>query len=344
MIKCKLLIILISVFYSTILLAKNKEFPAGKIVRLKGKVTVLRPHTMEAVRLKEGDFVYEDSSILATKKSFVKIKLIDDSILTIGPSSKAVVVLSKQKSGSIITLLKGTLRAKVQKNKKKQLYIKTKSAAMGVRGTEFMVIYNEQAKRTSLLTYSGNVAMKKISRNSLAVATKNIKIQNLKNYLDNEITEVKLGDFSSTSVKNKKISEPVKIDASQFTKLKLDDSLGTEELDIEKKVLIKLIEKNTELIEKSITVKQKQNKNGGVIATSAGLYIPPFKLNGKKSIIGKVASDGTYIPPKGHKVDPIKGVVHKSGYVSDVSKKLKEVMSDQLLSDPENPAYRKYFE
>ena len=70
----------------------------------------------------------------------------------------------------MISLLKGKLRTKVipnlldPKTRKSKLFIKTKTAAMGVRGTDFTSIYNPSLENTSVITFEGDVRLPKLTR------------------------------------------------------------------------------------------------------------------------------------------------------------------------------------
>ena len=76
-----------------------------------------------------------------------------------------------KKEAGIITLVKGQIRSQVTKDymemddkNKSKLYIKTKTAAMGIRGTDFQVNFNPDNQNTSLITFEGKVAMAHIDR------------------------------------------------------------------------------------------------------------------------------------------------------------------------------------
>jgi hypothetical protein len=151
--------------FPSFVLANAPAHPIAEVVKLRGEATQLPPtaHLAKAVNL--GDKFVEDTSIVTGPKSFIKIKFIDNSELNVGPESKIVITEMKKDSVGIISLLKGRIRTEVEKDANpngNKFFIKTRTAALGVRGTDFQTIYNPDNKMTSLLTYRGEVAMAKV--------------------------------------------------------------------------------------------------------------------------------------------------------------------------------------
>ncbi len=135
----------------------------AKVTIVKGDVTQLAPGELMARKVKQNEELKDDTSILTGPKSFIRMVLQDGSTLSLGPESK--IVLSKigklEKDKSVIGLLKGSLRNKVKKHDdgKMHFFVKTRTAALGVRGTEFETVYGPENGVTSLLTYQGAVSM-----------------------------------------------------------------------------------------------------------------------------------------------------------------------------------------
>lgn len=227
------------------LFANSVSNTVAEVVKIRGEVTQLSVGSRFARSVSLGDKFVEDTSIVTGKKSFVKIKLIDNSEINLGPESKIVIAEMKKDSIGIITLLKGKIRTEVEKNaealKTNKFFIKTRTAAMGVRGTDFQTIYNPENKMTSLLTYKGEVAMAKVDettfkkleepahpvteRNSISKAPEIQKVNagplnevlELNKILKNKDTVVVLpgqNSFSTDSLK--KTSLPVKISPVQL--------------------------------------------------------------------------------------------------------------------------------
>ena len=109
---------------------------------------------------------------------------------------------------------------------KSKFFIKTRTAALGVRGTEFQTMYQPDAMRTGLLTFKGEVAIKKIEPGELAKKVEVVgekRVQAFREALDVGVKEVKvakLGDYTNLSALDNAPSAPVKIDPTQLTLLK----------------------------------------------------------------------------------------------------------------------------
>jgi hypothetical protein len=153
-------------FMSVVLLLSFIVFAAegdvAKVIILKGSVKVkLKDNTVKT--LKKGDWVPEGAQVKTEAKSFVKLLFIDKSQMNLGPNSQMIINKFPKKKAGIITLMKGSLRSKVSKDYMQmdktgeKLYIKTKTAAMGVRGTDFEVGFIDGVTTTNL--YEGSLVI-----------------------------------------------------------------------------------------------------------------------------------------------------------------------------------------
>lgn len=113
----------------------------------------------------------EGATLQTSDKSFVKLLFIDKSQMNLGPNSQMIINAFPKKEAGIITLVKGQIRSQVTKDymenedkDKSKLYIKTKTAAMGIRGTDFQVNYNPVNQNTALITFDGKVSMAHIGK------------------------------------------------------------------------------------------------------------------------------------------------------------------------------------
>lgn len=148
----------------------SKSFIAT-VTQVRGKVSKLVQGQMSARKVNVGDKLFKETSLVTKDKSFVQVVFKDKSILSLGPNGKLILNKMKVNKPGLVTLLKGNLRTKIEKNSaikkhKNKFYVRTRSAAMGVRGTEFQTLYNPSNKITSLLTYNGEVAMAKYDPNT----------------------------------------------------------------------------------------------------------------------------------------------------------------------------------
>lgn len=123
------------------------------------------------IDVKADQSIPEGAVVQTAEKSFVKLLFIDKSQMNLGPNSQMIINAFPKKEAGIITLVKGQIRSQVTKDymemddkSKSKLYIKTKTAAMGIRGTDFQVNYNPENQNTSLITFEGKVAMAHIGK------------------------------------------------------------------------------------------------------------------------------------------------------------------------------------
>ena len=281
----------------------------AKVVKVSGRATKLIPGSMSASLVKIGDKIPQDTSLVTTRRSFIVLSLADDSKVTIGPRSKIVLSYSANESGSVLSLLKGKLRSKVEKNKNKKLYITTRSAALGVRGTDFQTIYNPQNSITNLLTFNGEVEIAKIDESDIKYKTKvvnsykrtdNNKVKvvsesfkvpvigtsDVESLLKQKSPElVKAGQFSGTVSSFDSISKPVKISPVQLSLLYRNDTLlepsnvVARDISDSKNVGLLFQADQVAPLEGYVDVANKEfaPKSGGVIDLESGLYIPPGK-------------------------------------------------------------------
>lgn len=198
---------------------------AAKAIIVKGKVIAMTGG--KKIVLKRGMWLQEGAVVQTAKRSFTKLLFVDKSSMNVGPESKMKIDSFPKKKAGIITLLKGQIRSKVTKNymdmKKKdksKLFIKTETAAMGVRGTDFMVSFNPTNKATSLITFEGAVAMAKMPKGSL-------NQRNLERAVSAPTAViVKKGQYSGASNKLERATIPVKISPSQIETLEKNDVPG----------------------------------------------------------------------------------------------------------------------
>src|SRR5690606_25802001 len=152
--------------FTSVLYAATEEVAKAIIVR--GKALAQSPDG-KVVQVNKGMWFKEGTQIRTEDKSFVKLIFVDKSQMNLGPNSHMKIDTFPQNDPGIVTLVKGQLRSKVTKNymemeqkNKSKLFIKTKTAAMGVRGTDFQVNYTPETNFTALVTFEGAVAMAKI--------------------------------------------------------------------------------------------------------------------------------------------------------------------------------------
>lgn len=305
--------------------------PIAEVYRVFGKVTQLRPGDLLARRVKQGDKIAVDTSIVTSKKSFVQIVYYNGGSVNVGPSSKAVISQTSKKKKGVIGLLKGSLRSNykdpsVRKSDELKFFIKTKTAALGVRGTDFQTIYNPENNVTNLLTFEGEVNMvqvevkskkrkgrkKRKSRSKKRRVKKNVyghsvsdqevdleieeiefTDKQIEGFIDNsdEKVSVKAGQYSAVLPALDRASLPVKISPIQLNALKKNSGLIVKD---DKKML-----KPVDLTKLDMSRVRSAGKQDappeGMFDASTGEYAP--KAGGFIDL-----KTGLYIQPSTHSV------------------------------------------
>ena len=105
---------------------------------------------------------------------------------------------------------------------KSKLYIKTKSAAMGVRGTDFQVNFDRKSSATTLVTFQGAVAMARIAEAANKAFDRNALESTLRS---KDAVLVQRGQFAGTAP-SKAATTPQKVPDTTLQTLK--DTDGTQ--------------------------------------------------------------------------------------------------------------------
>lgn len=138
----------------------------AKVILLRGKA-IYKPPGKKPYKLKKGLIIKKNGLLQTGKGSFLRIRFKDGSLINMGPSS--TMTLSHEEPGKpkLVELLKGKVRGVINpkqnppKGYNHKMIIKTRSASVGVRGTDFVVVYNEKNHITSNITLKGGVDLYK---------------------------------------------------------------------------------------------------------------------------------------------------------------------------------------
>ena len=341
----KLLVCFSLMFFAQVLEANTL---IGTITKIRGKASVLEIGERDAKSAKEGQKIYKEASILTADKSFVRIQLLDNSQINLGANSKIILDQTTFQNIGVVSLLRGMVRTVVEKDndeknksekgKKDKLYIKTRTAALGIRGTDFLTNYNPENNITNLVTFRGKVAIVKSSTKDFAEALKS-----------KDTMMVESGKFSTVTDSLNQATGPVKISSVQYTGLKLNKEMDSEiiisKVDFQNE-LLKTVKEFSELakLEKSdagianadFDAKNKTLRptSGGVVDLASGIYVSPSETKENlntdlniyefKSDKGHITENGLYTPPEGLKLDP------KLGFIAD-SQVTKRASVDEIL-------------
>lgn len=217
-------IVLIGLTISTKALTSQKQGVA-KVIVMRGTIKAKLP-TGKLVDVTKGMWLKEGSIIQSAPKSFCRLLFIDKSTMNLGADSQMVIDKFPESDAGIITLMKGQVRSKVTKDymnikdkDKSKLFIKTKTAAMGVRGTDFQVNYNSRNTNTSLITFSGAVAMARLDeRDPASTRFNHNRLEQIVS--GREAVIVREGELSAITKGSSRATIPQKLGRSQLDGLK----------------------------------------------------------------------------------------------------------------------------
>lgn len=312
-----------------------KAFADGpaRVIVLKGEAK-----TNLGKKMSQNDSIPMGTVVTTEARSFVKLLFADNTQMSIGPNTSIKVELVAPGQANLIQLIGGQIRSKVYKDVLKsgdkepenKLLIKTKSAAMGIRGTDFLASYNEINDVSSLVVFEGVVAMAKVSGNdTIEIALRD----------PNRTQAVGAGTVSLANPSSNFSTPPVKISPSQLESLKANETLEFSKsskdtaapppshpspiapgLDPSKASLsynpATPTDSPTPPNNATTTIGPKP---GGNLDITTGTYVQPppgsvYDANARvfiapSSFGGTDQATGAYRPPEGLIVDPIKGFV-----------------------------------
>ncbi len=164
-----LIVFAFSLFLTFPSFAQNKKVAVVKLLR--GDVSAII--SGKTLKLKVEDWVEDGSVVKTADKSFVKLIFLDKSSMNIGPASEMKIEKFTGKDSGVIDLVKGKIRSQVTKDylqiqdkDKSKLFIKTKNAVMGVRGTDFMISTN--GVNTAMVLFEGEVVFNNLTNHNIS--------------------------------------------------------------------------------------------------------------------------------------------------------------------------------
>lgn len=193
---------------------KAKNVAVVKFVR--GVAEVQAPGESVS-KITKGSWIKEGSTIKTAARSVVKLSFIDKSSMNIGPNSEMKVEKFAKDDAGVIEVLSGKIRSQVSKNymdmkkDKSKLFIKSKSAVMGIRGTDFIFSANKINGQSSAVLFEGSVVFNKNDGKRRGSA-------DLEALVDKGV-RIKPGQFSVSGPNMQKPTFPAKLDRRQFNAL-----------------------------------------------------------------------------------------------------------------------------
>lgn len=168
--------------------------------------------------IKPQDELHQNDIVTTADKSFVKIIDANGGKISVGPKSSIKLIKEETKKTSTVNLIKGQVRAVFDKkeNSDYKFFVKTQSASMGVRGTDFHFVYNPENNVSTVLTYEGKVEF---------VENDNADKMNIKDFEKSTKVKIPPGHISGVFYNDAKASEPIKISPLQYALLKNNEEL-----------------------------------------------------------------------------------------------------------------------
>ncbi len=264
-------------------------------------------------KLAVGQWIEEGTAIRTAAKSFVMLVFTDKSRISVSPQSQTVIEKFNRTDPGVISVLNGKIRSQVTKDylkrsrKVSKMFVKSKSAAMGVRGTDFIFAYNKENNNSSAILFEGSVTFARIESNQFSDNTGLEKIVS-----GPGARIVRPGEFS---VVNQIASRPT-----------LPAALNIRQKEIlEKNKDFSSVEKNSKGVSKSIVppglsgktvsnrpegmgstppqespINNSNPMNGAYIHLETGTIVAPGNdsANGPETM-GSIDSSGEFVPKKG---------------------------------------------
>jgi hypothetical protein len=315
------------------------------IIKLKkGTATIISADGTKT-NAKKGLWVTQGSVVKTEGRSFVKLSFIDKSTMSVGPKSEMKIEKFSKNEAGVINVISGKIRSKVSKDylrmdkDKSKLFVKSKSAVMGIRGTDFAFTMNKKTGASTAVLFEGSVVFNRINKGNRKLDLESIV---------NKGQRIKPGQFSIVNMKMTKPTVPAKMSSKQIKKLEKNENFVTNSSDkSQSKKLTKsivppglsgeiiandgksleqgiksIVKINIEHKEKVFDEKSQSDSkgyvngdsikpaDGAIVHIDSGTVIPIGndavydKNNGEwvSNSVGSVDDKGTYIPPADFKM------------------------------------------
>jgi hypothetical protein len=338
------LIVSFFIIFSLLAFAGSKGSKVAVVKMKRGNVEVIMPDG-SMKKVKKGDWIEEGSVIKTAPRSFCKLSFIDKSSMNVGPKSEMKIEKFDKKDAGVINVISGKIRSQVTKDYldmdkgKSKLFIKSKSAVMGIRGTDFMFAANKRTGATTAVLFEGSVVFNKINKGD--------NLRNLESIV-NKGRRINPGQFSVVNNNFRKPTVPAKMSTGQLKalnknknfadrapvnpeKMKIKKSIVPPGLtgdvvasdgaglksDLKKVARVKVKERANKIDKKQmqqtkgfIQGQDVKPADGAIVHVDSGTIIPlgsdsKFDNNTQEwvsSSVGGVDVAGNYIPPEGFKM------------------------------------------
>lgn len=179
----------------------------GRLTQLEGRVDLLKGGNLPAIPVKVGDTVEPGDVIRTKSQSKAQITFIDDSLLTLSQEARLAIEEFKFEPGqgkrrAVLEIFQGLALAvvnKILKAEEPDFLIKTQTAIVGVRGTEFGM--RNQPNSSTILNFAGRTQVGNISPKVSRLFLKAFKVAySVGSWNDGSSRWVLLQDMQGTTV------------------------------------------------------------------------------------------------------------------------------------------------
>jgi len=206
--------------------AKN----VAKVKMFRGKVFIINTDKQKT-KVSKGMWINEGDIVRTKKKSFVRLSFIDKSTVNVGPDSKMKIEKFSKTEAGVLNMIQGKIRAKVTKDyldmdqSQSKLFVKSKAAVMGIRGTDFAYVASSNGKAASAVLFEGSVYFSKINKGD--------NLKKLESIV-NRGRRLIPGTFSVVNPKVNKATIAVKMNMKQFKALEKDVNFSNDQVSKDK--------------------------------------------------------------------------------------------------------------
>jgi hypothetical protein len=138
-------------------------FPVGRVLLVQGEVVIIHAEGVKAYKAKKNLPLYKGDIIITKSEGRIRLTLKDESILTLAPNTRlelneSVYDAKKKSRFSFLKMVMGKTRFVVKKTinfKRSEYKIKTPTAVVGVRGSDFIIV--ARSDRTEVTAFEDTV-------------------------------------------------------------------------------------------------------------------------------------------------------------------------------------------
>lgn len=207
-------VLLTAFFLLTCIGAADRAKNVAIVKMVRGQADVVSDGASQ--KISKGMWLREGATVKTSDRSFVRLSFIDKSTMNVGPNSEMKIEKFSDKEASVINVLSGKIRSQVSKNylniekDKSKMFVKSKAAVMGIRGTDFIFSANRKSGATTAVLFEGSVVFNRLGAKDSGKDLESIVERGRR---------IRPGQFSVTRMDMKRPTVPAKMSSSQLRAL-----------------------------------------------------------------------------------------------------------------------------